>query len=119
VVTTPLRGRQAETDQLAQARDAARVRAGLRGAGVVVARRSEQVRHGWASLSPAELAVARVVAEGVTSQTAAGRLYLSVNTVNTHLRHAFAKLGVRSRVELTRIVLAHDPPVAEGVDDVR
>jgi len=49
------------------------------------------------------------VAEGVTSQVAAERLYLSVNTVNTHLRHAFAKLGVRSRVGLTRIVLAHQP----------
>jgi DNA-binding CsgD family transcriptional regulator len=38
----------------------------------------------------------------------AARLYLSVNTVNTHLRHAFAKLGIRSRVELTRVVMQHD-----------
>jgi hypothetical protein len=49
---------------------------------------------------------------GMTSKATAERLYLSVNTVNTHLRHAFAKLGVRSRVELTRIALAHQPPTA-------
>ena len=48
----------------------------------------------------------------MTSKATADRLYLSVNTVNTHLRHAFAKLGVRSRVELTRMVLAHQPPTA-------
>ena len=60
----------------------------------------------------------QVVAEGLTSKTAAERLYLSVNTVNTHLRHAFTKLGVRSRVELTRIVLAHEPPTARGLDAI-
>jgi DNA-binding NarL/FixJ family response regulator len=54
----------------------------------------------------------QVVAEGMTGKAAAEHLYLSVNTVNTHLRHAFAKLGVRSRIELTRIVLAHQPPTA-------
>jgi len=48
----------------------------------------------------------------MTGKAAAEHLYLSVNTVNTHLRHAFAKLGVRSRIELTRIVLAHQPPTA-------
>ena len=52
----------------------------------------------------------QLVVEGLTSKAAAERLFLSVNTVNTHLRHAFAKLGVRSRVELTRIGLAHQPP---------
>ena len=54
----------------------------------------------------------QVVAEGMTSKATADRLYLSVNTVNTHLRLAFAKLGVRSRVELTRIVLTHQLPIA-------
>jgi DNA-binding CsgD family transcriptional regulator len=93
-------------------RDAARVRRELRRLGVIRPQPAGQARHGWGSLSPAELAVAQVVAEGMTSKAAAEHLYLSVNTVNTHLRHAFTKLGVRSRVELTRIVLAHQPPVA-------
>jgi DNA-binding CsgD family transcriptional regulator len=89
--------------------DAARVQDGLRRLGVTRAHRPLEARTGWSSLTAAELAVVRVVAEGVTSQTAAERLYLSVNTVNTHLRHAFAKLGVRSRAELTRVVLTRYP----------
>jgi len=90
--------------------DAARVQAGLRRLGVTRAHRRLEARAGWDSLTPAELAVVQVVAEGITSQSAAERLYLSVNTVNTHLRRAFAKLGVRSRAELTRVVLARYPP---------
>ena len=93
-------------------RDAARVRAELRRLGVIRPQPAGQVQHGWDSLSPAELAVAQVVAEGMTSKAVAEHLYLSVNTVNTHLRHIFTKLGVSSRVELTRIVLAHQPPTA-------
>jgi DNA-binding CsgD family transcriptional regulator/tetratricopeptide (TPR) repeat protein len=96
-------------DRTGAARDADRVRGELLRLGVLHPPTVEKARHGWESLSPAELAVVQVVAEGVTSQVAAERLYLSVNTVNTHLRHAFAKLGVRSRVGLTRIVLAHQP----------
>jgi hypothetical protein len=35
------------------------------------------------------------------------RLFVSPHTVNSHLRHAFTKLGVNSRVELARVVDAH------------
>jgi DNA-binding CsgD family transcriptional regulator/tetratricopeptide (TPR) repeat protein len=67
-------------------------------------------RSGWGSLTAAETAVTRAIAEGLTSRQAADQLYLSVHTVNTHLRHAFAKLGIRSRVELVRLVLTHEQP---------
>jgi DNA-binding CsgD family transcriptional regulator len=91
-------------------RDLARVRSALHALGVrkrqaAVARPD----HGWASLTSGELAVVRVVAEGRTSREAAAQLYLSADTVNTHLRHAFAKLGIRSRVELARLVLSQPP----------
>ncbi len=45
----------------------------------------------------------RLIAHGATNREAAERLFLSPHTVNTHLRHAFEKLGVRSRVQLARL----------------
>ncbi|MFI6737462.1 ATP-binding protein [Nonomuraea sp. NPDC050451] len=64
---------------------------------------------GWAALTDSELRVVRLVAQGMTNREAAAALFLSPHTVDSHLRHAFAKLGVNSRVELTRQVLAHEP----------
>lgn len=89
--------------------DARRVRARLRAGGVrrrlVAAHRPAR---GWGSLTDSELAVARLVAEGLTNREAAERLFVSPHTVNSHLRHAFTKLGVTSRVELSRLVGEHD-----------
>ena len=92
--------------------DAARVRRRLRRLGVQ--RRPAGVAHAagseWEHLSQSELAVARLVASGLTNRDVAGRLFLSPHTVSTHLRHAFAKLGIRSRVDLVRLVAEHDQP---------
>jgi len=44
------------------------------------------------------------VAEGLTNGAVARRLYISPHTVNTHLRHVFAKLGVQNRVALAAVV---------------
>lgn len=89
-------------------RDLARVRGALHALGVRKRQPSvARPQHGWGSLTSGELAVVRVVAEGLTSREAAAQLYLSPDTVNTHLRHAFTKLGIRSRVELARLVLSH------------
>ncbi|GAA4264154.1 LuxR family transcriptional regulator [Dactylosporangium darangshiense] len=57
------------------------------------------------SLTPAELRVVQQVTEGATNREIADRLFLSPHTVATHIRHAFAKLGVRSRTELAQLIL--------------
>ncbi|SES30619.1 helix-turn-helix transcriptional regulator [Lentzea albida] len=54
------------------------------------------------SLTPQQAQIARLVAEGATNREVAARLFLSHRTVEHHLRNIFARLGVRSRVELTR-----------------
>jgi DNA-binding CsgD family transcriptional regulator len=56
-------------------------------------------------LSPSELAVAKLVAEGLTNREIASALFLSQTTVASHLSHIYAKLGVRSRAELMRQML--------------
>lgn len=67
---------------------------------------AEPETHGWTALTNAELTVARLVAEGLTNREVADLLFVSTHTVNSHLRHAFAKLGIKSRVELVRV--AHE-----------
>ncbi len=64
---------------------------------------------GWNSLTPAERGVAEIIAEGATNREAAARLYLSRHTVDYHLRQIFRKLGIASRVELTRLVVERSP----------
>ena len=59
---------------------------------------------GWESLTATERAVSHLVAEGLTNGAVARQLYVSPHTVNTHLRHAFAKLGVSNRVALAAVV---------------
>jgi transcriptional regulator of acetoin/glycerol metabolism len=61
---------------------------------------------GWDSLTPAERDVAKIIAEGATNREAAARLYLSPHTIDFHLRQIFRKLGLASRVELTRFVVS-------------
>jgi DNA-binding CsgD family transcriptional regulator len=53
-------------------------------------------------LTPAELRVASLVAEGRTNREVAAALFLTEKTVASHLSHIYAKLGVRSRTELAR-----------------
>jgi DNA-binding CsgD family transcriptional regulator/tetratricopeptide (TPR) repeat protein len=88
--------------------DASRVRRRLRANGV--RRRlvtSTRPNAGWAALTDSELAVVRLIAVGLTNRETAVRLFVSPHTVNSHLRHAFTKLGVNSRLELARAVAAH------------
>jgi DNA-binding CsgD family transcriptional regulator len=55
---------------------------------------------GWASLTPTELQVARLVAEGLRNEAIAQRLFIAPGTVKVHLTHIFAKLGITTRAQL-------------------
>jgi DNA-binding CsgD family transcriptional regulator len=114
--------------QVGADRDQARIRQRLRRLGI---RRRHWTRpaarpvSGWYSLTDTEQAVAGFVAEGLNNSQVAARMYISTHTVAHHLRQAFRKLSITSRVELTRIVIeqAADPGRGSGAanrsDDVR
>jgi DNA-binding CsgD family transcriptional regulator len=57
-------------------------------------------------LTPQEQAVAHLVVQGRTNREAAAELFLSVKTIEHHLSKSYAKLGVRSRTELVRVLRA-------------
>lgn len=88
--------------------DAARVSRKLRDRGAVRTRLRHEVAHRQAALTPAEERVVAMVAAGASNRETAAALFLSPNTVASHLRRAFRKLGVRSRVELTRALDSAD-----------
>ncbi|MDQ1304300.1 MAG: hypothetical protein QG671_127 [Actinomycetota bacterium] len=115
-----LSARAGQTDQARQAhrevaelytameavRDLQRVDARLRSFGVRRGSRAPRCRpdHGWAALSPAEVTVAKLVAEGLSNPEIAKELVLSPRTVQSHVSHILAKLGGRSRAEIAREV---------------
>jgi len=57
---------------------------------------------GEADLTPSEQQVVELAAEGLSNKEIAGRLFVTVYTVEAHLSHAYAKLGIRSRSQLAR-----------------
>ena len=60
---------------------------------------------GWDSLTDTECSVTELVAQGMTNQEVAERLFMSRHTVGSHLRSIFRKLDVSSRVDLTRLAV--------------
>ena len=73
---------------------------------VAYARRGRGTRRrpasGFESLTPAEREVVALVVQGLTNPEVGDRLFISRRTVQHHLGHVYAKLGVRSRRELAR-----------------
>jgi len=118
--------------QVGADRDQARIRQRLRRLGIRRrhwAAPAARPLTGWDSLTETEQAVAGFVAEGLNNNQVAARMYISTHTVAHHLRQAFRKLSITSRVELTRIVLeqaaeqvadrGRGPGTAVRSDDVR
>jgi len=62
---------------------------------------------GWASLTPTERDVVRLVSEGLANNDIATRLFVSPRTVQTHLTHVYTKLGLTSRVQLAQEAARH------------
>ncbi|MEU7886014.1 AAA family ATPase [Microbispora bryophytorum] len=81
----------------------AHARAELRAAGESV-RPSGSRSEAGRLLTAQQFMIATLVAEGATNREVAARLFISPRTVEHHLRNIFARLGVRSRVELARLL---------------
>jgi DNA-binding CsgD family transcriptional regulator len=100
---------QALTDyeKAGSTRDAARLRRRLRRMGVRHRHwaTAERPVYGWASLTDTECTVALLVTQGWTNRQVADQMFISVHTVAFHLRQIFRKLGIGSRVELTRLAV--------------
>jgi DNA-binding CsgD family transcriptional regulator len=67
-----------------------------------------RAKTGWDSLTDSELTVVTLIAQGVTNQSVATQLHLSLHTVKTHAHNAFAKLGINSRAQLTQLMRRPD-----------
>ena len=77
----------------------------------------ERPASGWEALTPTEVKVAHLVAQGLSNPDIAAGLFLSRYTVQTHVSHILAKLAVRSRTEIFRLAAAH-PSSAEPADSL-
>ena len=64
---------------------------------------------GIESLTPGELGVARLAAQGLTNRQIAQALFVSTKTVGTHLGHIYDKLAVNNRDGLARIMRETSP----------
>ncbi len=93
----PLREAAQSFDALGLLRFAERSRRELRASGEAPRRRAPEA---WAQLTPQELQIAQLAAEGHSNREIGERLYLSHRTVGSHLYRLFPKLGVTSRTQL-------------------
>ncbi|MFG1961266.1 LuxR C-terminal-related transcriptional regulator [Nonomuraea sp. NPDC049028] len=67
------------------------------------------------ALTPQELRIAGLVADGLSSKQIAAQLFLSPRTVEYHLYKIYPKLGIGSRTDLARLVVLQKAPVGGGV----
>jgi ATP/maltotriose-dependent transcriptional regulator MalT len=100
-----LRAAQELFQQLALPPWEERARSELRASGETARRRDPSTRD---QLTPQELQIAHLVAEGMTNREIGAQLFLSPRTIDYHLRKVFAKLQIASRTDLARIDLGEN-----------
>jgi DNA-binding CsgD family transcriptional regulator len=103
----PLREARDIFDALGASPWGKRAREELRASGETSRRRTERA---WETLTPQELHIAQLAAEGLSNKEIGVRLYLSHRTVGYHLRQIFAKTGITSRSSLGSIVAKVENP---------
>jgi predicted ATPase/class 3 adenylate cyclase/DNA-binding CsgD family transcriptional regulator len=95
-------GDEAVTDAIAEGHDMATAEA------IAWLRRARGTRKrpagGWESLTPTELRVVELAADGLSNPEIGKRMFISRGTAKVHLSHVYAKLGVRNRSELAALV---------------
>jgi DNA-binding CsgD family transcriptional regulator len=107
---TPLRAARQIFDALAFPALADTARQELRASGETSGRRVDQP---WDRLTPQELAIARLAAQGLTNRQIGEKLYLSHRTVGFHLHRIYPKLGITSRTQLeARAVIEYAESIA-------
>jgi DNA-binding CsgD family transcriptional regulator len=82
----------------------------LRASGERSRRRAPDARD---DLSPQEIQIALLAAEGLTNREIGARLFISHRTVGSHLYHIFPKLSITSRAELRGAISRFLPPAGE------
>ncbi len=87
---------------------AAQARTELRALGAPASSTPNTTDHPTTRLTAQQLLVARMAAEGATNREIAARLALSPRTIDHHLRGVFTRLGIRSRIELVRLIAESD-----------
>jgi DNA-binding NarL/FixJ family response regulator len=87
---------------LTERRQAARARQELRASGESSRRRTPDTLD---ELTPQELQIVQMAAEGLSNREIGQRLYLSHRTVESHLYRVFPKLGVTSRAQLPGVLV--------------
>jgi DNA-binding CsgD family transcriptional regulator/tetratricopeptide (TPR) repeat protein len=95
-------------DGLQAAWDIRRADSRLRPFGIrrgVRSRRGPRATSGWEALTPTEVRIASMVAEGAATPDIARGMFLSRRTVQTHISHILTKLGAKGRVDIVREAL--------------
>ncbi|MDQ3763344.1 MAG: AAA family ATPase [Actinomycetota bacterium] len=87
-----------------------RTEAELRATGLA----SQPDRERSTQLTPQELQVALIVADGATNVEAAAQLFLSTKTIEFHLSNIYHKLGIRSRAQLAKVIVAGNSGPLDG-----